>query len=122
MESFEQTVSADNLSSGGGGSGGGGGPDGGAALTESGGRENLSMGRAAESVAASVLSHVLPPPGGVDAHLGLESPNDNDTLSPLLEVVDNLEMELRGSNLNSSRHLGGISLPNDKFDNKSNSE
>ena len=50
------------------------------------GRENL----AAEAVAASVLSQVLAPSD--------ESPNDNDTLSPLLEVVDNLEVD--GNNLN----------------------
>merc|ERR1719180_277089 len=49
-------------------------------MTEAGGRENL----AAEAVAASVLSSVL----GAQS---LESPNDNETLSPLLEVVDNLE-------------------------------
>ena len=53
-------------------------------MTEAGGRENL----AAEAVAASVLSSVL----GAQAS-SLESPNDNETLSPLLEVVDNLEEE-----------------------------
>ena len=50
---------------------------------EGGGRKNL----AAEAVAACVLSGVLSP----DVHL--ESPNDNENLSPLLEVVDNLEAE-----------------------------
>jgi len=84
VESFEQTVSADNLSSGAHPAGDG---QVSAGLTEGGGRENL----AAEAVAASVLSSVLAPEG----HLGLESPNDNETLSPLLEVVDNLEAEDR---------------------------
>ena len=84
VESFEQTVSADNLSSG---THPAGDSQVSAGLTEGGGRENL----AAEAVAASVLSSVLSP----DGHLGLESPNDNETLSPLLEVVDNLEAEDR---------------------------
>ena len=53
-------------------------------MTKAGGRENL----AAEAVAAFVLSSVL----GAQA-ASLESPNDNETLSPLLEVVDNLERE-----------------------------
>ena len=53
-------------------------------MTKAGGRENL----AAEAVAAFVLSSVL----GAQAS-SLESPNDNETLSPLLEVVDNLEEE-----------------------------
>ena len=35
----------------------------------------------------------------------LESPNDNETLSPLLEVVDNLEIE--GTNLNISQQQAG---------------
>ena len=74
-ERSEQTVSAVNLS------GGGSEPAVSAAATDGGGRENL----AAEAVAASVLSLVLSP--------GLESPNDNEALSPLLEVEDNLELE-----------------------------
>ena len=53
-------------------------------MTEAGGRENL----AAEAVAACVLSSVLRAQAA-----SLESPNDNATLSPLLEVVDNLEKE-----------------------------
>ena len=69
MESFEQTASADDLSSG---AHPGGDSQISAALTEGGGRENL----AAEAVAASVLSSVLAP----DGHLGLESPNDNETI------------------------------------------
>merc|ERR1719209_2130019 len=84
VESFERTVSADNLSSGAHPAGDG---QVSAGLTDGGGRENL----AAEAVAASVLSSVLAPEG----HLGLESPNDNETLSPLLEGVDNLEAEDR---------------------------
>ena len=52
-------------------------------MTEAGGRENL----AAEAVAVSVLSSVL----GAQA-VNLESPNDNEALSPLLEVVtDNFD-------------------------------
>ena len=95
MESFEQTVSADNLSASDSAGGGG--------LSEGGpGRENL----AAEAVAASVLSQVLAPSD--------ESPNDNDTLSPLLEVVDNLEVD--GNNLNQvfstqSSHLNLVTAP-----------
>jgi len=89
-ESFEQTVSADNLSSGGNESGVS------AAITEGGGRENL----AAEAVAASVLSQVLSP--GVERTFGFESPNDNEALSPLLEVVDNLEAE------DHTRQTGGL--------------
>jgi len=81
VESFERTVSADNLSS----------TESTGHLSEGTGRENL----AAEAVAASVLSQVLSPK---DRSFGAESPNDNETLSPLLEVVDNLEME--GNNLN----------------------
>merc|ERR1719234_1215278 len=90
VESFEQTVSADNLSR----------REEGAedqvrssiAVSE-GARENL----AAEAVAVSMMQQVLSP--------GLDSPNDNEALSPLLEVVDNLEQvheEKRdqGSNLN----------------------
>ena len=88
VESFEQTVSADNLSR----------REEGAEQVRSsiavseGARENL----AAEAVAVSMMQQVLSP--------GLESPNDNEALSPLLEVVDNLEQveEKRdpGSNLN----------------------
>merc|ERR1719220_3058586 len=87
VESFEQTVSADNLSR----------PEEGEEVRSSiavseGARENL----AAEAVAVSMMQQVLSP--------GLESPNDNEALSPLLEVVDNLEQveEKRdpGSNLN----------------------
>ena len=48
-------------------------------MTEAGGREN----HAAEDVAANVLSSVL---GG--AGTSLESPNDNETLSPLLEAEE----------------------------------
>ena len=75
VESFDQTVLADNLSSE---THPAGDSQVCAGLTEGGGRENL----AAEAVAASVLSSVLSP----DGHLGLESPNDNETLSPLLEA------------------------------------
>ena len=78
MESFEQTVSADNLS---GQAGGGQARSATMSMAEAGGRDNL---------AASVVSSVL---GGQAA--GLESPNDNEALSPLLEVVDNLEAEER---------------------------
>merc|ERR1719154_1037006 len=77
-ESFERTVSADTLSSQ--ASEATDPRSATASMTEAGGRENL----AAEAVAASVLSSVL----GAQS---LESPNDNETLSPLLEVVDNLE-------------------------------
>jgi hypothetical protein len=65
-------------------------------------------------VAASVLSHVLSP-----GDMGLESPNDNETLPPLLEVVDNLESErmLNNSNFNAAKL--GISLTSDRYDNKS---
>merc|ERR1711994_1170900 len=69
MESFEQTVSADNLS---GQAGGGQARSATMSMAEAGGRDNL---------AASVVSSVL---GGQAA--GLESPNDNEALSPLLEV------------------------------------
>ena len=84
VESFEQTVSADNLSRR-----EEGGEERSAATTE-GGRENL----AAEAVAVSMMQQVLSP--------GVESPNDNETaLSPLLEVVDNLDQEDKsGGNLN----------------------
>jgi len=162
MESFEQTVSADNLSSGAqdapdqpatGGVGSGAA----ATLTEAGAaRENLSTSTtshshqqqrdnnmAAETVAASVLSHVLSPPSrdSTGGRGGMESPNDNETLPPLLEVVDNLETSGnsigsgKGSNnggggsdhrhhannpttnLNSAKL--GISMPSEKYDNKS---
>ena len=65
-------------------------------------------------MAASVLSHVLSP-----GDMGLESPNDNETLPPLLEVVDNLESErmLNNSNFNAAKL--GISLASDRYDNKS---
>ena len=84
MESFEQTVSADNLTSQGASEERSATA---ASMTEAGGRENLAA--EAEAVAVSVLSSVL----GAQAST-LESPNDNEThetLSPLLEVVDNLE-------------------------------
>ena len=74
-ESYEQTVSADNLSSQGTTEA----RSATTSMTEAGGRENL----AAEAVAANVLSSVL---GG--AGNSLESPNDNETLSPLLEAEE----------------------------------
>ena len=70
-ESFEQTVSADNLSSQGASEA----RSAATSISEAGGRDNLAA-----------LSSVL----GAN---NLESPNDNETLSPLLEVVDNLESE-----------------------------
>ena len=71
--------------------------------------------------------------------MGLESPNDNETLPPLLEVVDNLETASgeryssnstssstssasNNSNLNAAAAAAGgklgISLASDKYDNK----
>ena len=73
-ESYEQTVSADNLSSQGTSEA----RSATTSMTEAGGRENL----AAEAVAANVLSSVL------GAGTNLESPNDNETLSPLLEAEE----------------------------------
>ena len=92
VESFEQTVSADNLSRR-----EEGGEEARASIAVSeGARENL----AAEAVAVSMMQQVLSP--------GLESPNDNEALSPLLEVVDNLEAEDRAGmgNLNLRESLG----------------
>jgi len=102
-ESFEQTVSADNLSSG---TSGVMSPD----VNLADGRENL----AAEAIATSVLSRVLSP--------GLDSPNDNDTLSPLLEVVDNLESEAGSHvNLNFLDTVSGVTANNQtkSMDNRS---
>ena len=115
MESFEQTVSADNLSSGAGGGAGAG------QLTEGGREENL----AAEAVAASVLSSVLTGETVSSLPGQPESPNDNDSvLSPLLEVVDNLETEERemfgpaASNLNLRGETGQATARNNT-DNRS---
>ena len=108
MESFEQTVSADNLSS----QSGAGGQERSAtaSMTEAGGRENL----AAEAVAASVLTSVL---GGGQA-TSLESPNDNETLSPLLEVVDNLETEDKEMKVSA----GNLNLKDNTMRSYSNNE
>ena len=101
--SFGPTVLADNLSSR---AHPGGDSQVSDALTEGGGMENL----AAESVAASVLSSVLAP----DGHLGLESHNDNETLAPLLEVVDKIEAEDREmrekDSMRESTNMGNLNL------------
>ena len=72
-------------------------------MSEAGGQENL---------AASVLSSVL----GAGQ---LESPNDNETLSPLLEVVDNLEEDREAAAPATNLNLKDAVVVDNSSDNRS---